>query len=101
MKRLLWIFLLTALVPGWSWAKDLTLYNFSYDPTREFNLEFNVAFSNYWKQKTGDGVSVKQAHGGSGSQARKVIDGAEADVVTLALAYDIDAIAQQSSFVAK
>jgi sulfate transport system substrate-binding protein len=101
MKRILWFLLLAALIPNNSRAKEITLYNFSYDPTRELYLDYNIAFANYWKQKTGDTVSIKQAHGGSGSQARKVIDGAEADVVTLALAYDIDAIAQQSSFIAK
>jgi sulfate transport system substrate-binding protein len=78
-----------------SMAKDITLLNVSYDPTRELYQEFNVAFSKYWKAKTGDDVSVKQSHGGSGAQARQVIDGLEADVVTLALAYDIDAISER------
>ncbi|MEP6918978.1 MAG: sulfate ABC transporter substrate-binding protein [Acidobacteriota bacterium] len=70
------------------------LLNVSYDPTRELYQEFNAAFVKYWKAKTGQTVSVQQSHGGSGGQARGVIDGLDADVVTLALAYDIDAIAQ-------
>jgi sulfate/thiosulfate transport system substrate-binding protein len=71
-----------------------TLLNVSYDPTRELYADFNTAFSAYWKEKTGESVTVKQSHGGSGKQARSVIDGLEADVVTLALAYDIDAVAK-------
>ena len=76
--------------PVASWAKDITLLNVSYDPTRELYVDFNKAFAAHWKAKTGDNVIVKQSHGGSGKQARSVIDGLEADVVTLALAYDID-----------
>ena len=76
-------------------AKDISLLNVSYDPTRELYQEYNAAFSKYWKGKTGDTVTVKASHGGSGKQARSVIDGLEADVVTLALAYDIDAIAEK------
>ena len=71
-------------------AKDVTLLNVSYDPTRELYQDYNKAFAAYWKGKTGDVVTVKQSHGGSGKQARSVIDGLEADVVTLALGYDID-----------
>ena len=71
-----------------------TLLNASYDPTRELYQDFNAAFVKYWKAKTGQTITVKQSHGGSGAQARAVIDGLEADVVTLALAYDIDAVAQ-------
>jgi len=78
-----------------SLAADVTLLNVSYDPTRELYTDFNKAFSQYWQKKTGDKVAVKQSHGGSGKQARAVIDGLEADVVTLALAYDIDAIAEK------
>ena len=74
-------------------AKDVSLLNVSYDPTRELYEEYNKAFAKYWKEKTGDTVTVKQSHGGSGKQARTVIDGLAADVVTLALAGDIDAIA--------
>jgi sulfate transport system substrate-binding protein len=72
----------------------ITLHNVSYDPTRELYVELNQAFAKYWKAKTGQDVSVKQSHGGSGRQARSVIDGLDADVVTLALAGDIDAIAR-------
>ena len=71
----------------------VTILNVSYDPTRELYREFNAAFAKYWKNKTGQTVTVRASHGGSGSQARAVIDGLEADVVTLALAFDIDAIA--------
>ena len=76
-----------------AFAADVTLLNVSYDPTRELYTDFNKAFSQYWQKKTGDKVTIKQSHGGAGKQARAVIDGLEADVVTLALAYDIDAIA--------
>ncbi len=71
---------------------DTTLLNVSYDPTRELYQAFNAAFAKQWKAKTGETVTIRQSHGGSGKQARSVIDGLEADVVTLALAYDIDAI---------
>ena len=74
---------------------ETTLLNVSYDPTRELYDDYNKVFVQYWKQKTGKDVSIRQSHGGSGKQARTVIDGLPADVVTLALAYDIDAIAQQ------
>ncbi|EKO50259.1 sulfate-binding protein [Leptospira kirschneri str. 200801925] len=76
-------------------AKDVTLLNVSYDPTRELYAEYNKLFASYWKSKTGDEVRVNQSHGGSGKQARSVIDGLEADIVTLALAYDIDIIASK------
>ena len=82
-------------------AKNITLLNVSYDPTREFYQEFNAEFSKYWKEKTGDTVTINQSHGGSGKQARSVIDGLEADVVTLALAYDIDAIYEKGNLIAK
>jgi sulfate/thiosulfate-binding protein len=81
-------------------AKDVTLLNVSYDPTRELYADFNKAFAAYWKVKTGDVVTVRQSHGGSGKQGRSVIDGLEADVVTLALAYDIDEIQQKSGVIA-
>lgn len=70
----------------------LSLLNVSYDPTREFYREYNASFSRYWQEKTGQSVTIRQSHGGSGSQARSVIDGLDADVVTLALAYDVDAL---------
>jgi sulfate transport system substrate-binding protein len=73
-------------------AADVSLLNVSYDPTRELYQDFDAAFAKHWKAQTGDNVTVKQSHGGSGKQARSVIDGLPADVVTLALAYDIDAI---------
>jgi sulfate/thiosulfate-binding protein len=76
-------------------AADITLLNVSYDPTRELYQDFNAAFAKQWKAKTGDTVTIKQSHGGSGKQARTVIDGLQADVVTLALAYDIDAIGER------
>ena len=78
---------------GSAFAADVTLLNVSYDPTRELYGEFNKAFAAAWQKDTGKSIEVKQSHGGSGSQARAVIDGLQADVVTLALAYDIDAIA--------
>jgi sulfate/thiosulfate transport system substrate-binding protein len=81
-------------------AKDITLLNVSYDPTRELYQEYNAAFARYWLGKTGDKLSVKQSHGGSGKQARSVIDGLEADVTTLALAYDIDEIAERAKLIA-
>jgi sulfate transport system substrate-binding protein len=77
-------------------AKDITLLNVSYDPTREFYQELNPEFINYWKERTGDNVEIRQSHGGAGKQARAVIDGLEADVVTLALAYDISAIGERT-----
>jgi sulfate/thiosulfate transport system substrate-binding protein len=86
----------TFAVSGAAWAKDITLLNVSYDPTRELYVEFNKAFAAHWKAKTGDNVIVKQSHGGSGKQARSVIDGLDADVMTLALAYDIDEVAERS-----
>ncbi|ANI29741.1 sulfate transporter subunit [Yersinia entomophaga] len=83
------------LVASGAVAKDIQLLNVSYDPTREFYQEYNQAFSKHWQQQTGDKVTVRQSHGGSGKQATSVINGIEADVVTLALAYDVDAIAER------
>ena len=77
-------------------AKEIKLLNVSYDPTRELYSDFNKAFARQWKEKTGDTLIVQQSHGGSGKQARAVIDGLQADVVTLALAYDVDAIAEKA-----
>jgi sulfate/thiosulfate-binding protein len=77
-------------------AKDLSLLNVSYDPTRELYQEYNALFARQWKARSGDTVAIRASHGGSGKQARSVIDGLDADVVTLALAYDIDAIAQKA-----
>ena len=89
---------LAAAVPP-ALAKDVRLLNVSYDPTRELYQDFNKAFAAHWQQKTGDRVSVKQSHGGSGKQARSVIDGLDADVVTLALAYDIDELADKGRLI--
>lgn len=83
------------LASGAVFAKDIQLLNVSYDPTRELYEEYNKAFSAHWKQKTGDNVIIRQSHGGSGKQATSVINGIDADVVTLALAYDVDAIAER------
>jgi len=77
-------------------GNEVELLNVSYDPTREFYVEFNAAFARYWKEKTGQDVKINQSHGGAGKQARAVIDGLEADIITLALAYDIDAIAEKA-----
>ncbi|MDB5908502.1 MAG: cysP [Massilia sp.] len=85
--------------PGGAFAADVTLLNVSYDPTRELYTEYNAVFSKYWQAKTGDKLTLKQSHGGSGKQARSVIDGLEADVVTLGLAWDIDALAEQAKLV--
>lgn len=102
MKTFLKFFslLIAALLMNSTQAKDITLLNVSYDPTRELYREVNAAFAREWKAKTGDTVSIQQSHGGSGKQARSVIDGLEADVVTLALASDIDAIADKGKLIA-
>ena len=91
--------LLSALFAGSAHAADLQLLNVSYDPTRELYQEYNTAFAKYWKAKTGDDVTVKQSHGGSGKQARSIIDGLEADVATLALAADIDALNEKAGLI--
>jgi len=97
MNKKTWLKILVILVVAAGVeAKEIKLLNVSYDPTRELYQEYNAAFAKYWKAKTGDDVVVAQSHGGSGKQAQSVINGLEADVVTLALAYDIDAIAQQA-----
>ena len=83
-------------IPDLTSAAELTLLNVSYDPTRELYEDYNAVFGKYWKAKTGNDVTVNQSHAGSGKQARAVIDGLDADVVTLALAYDIDAIADKA-----
>jgi sulfate transport system substrate-binding protein len=91
--------LIAILMGAVAHAAGSTLLNVSYDPTRELYEDYNKAFAAYWKAKTGDTVTVNQSHGGSGKQARSVIDGLEADVVTLALAYDIDALATQGGLI--
>src|SRR5689334_10369954 len=80
---------------------DTTLLNVSYDPTRELYRDFDAAFAAQWKKETGETVRINQSHGGSGKQSRSVIDGLEADVVTLALAWDIDALAERGGLVPK
>ncbi|BBT20148.1 MULTISPECIES: sulfate ABC transporter substrate-binding protein [Aeromonas] len=85
---------LSLLALGQVQAAEVRLLNVSYDPTRELFQEYNSAFAKEWKAKTGDDVVVSQSHGGSGKQARAVVDGLEADVVSLALAYDVDAVAK-------
>jgi sulfate/thiosulfate-binding protein len=89
------------VLPGAAFAADLTLLNVSYDPTRELYQEFNAAFAKHWKARTGDTITIRQSHGGSGKQARSVIGGLEADVVTLALAYDVDALAKHGRLIPK
>ena len=91
--------LLSFLSAGLLVAEDITLLNVSYDPTREFYAEYNEAFGKYWKEKSGDTVTINQSHGGSSKQARAVIDGLEADVVTLALAADVDALHENGDLV--
>ena len=95
LNHLVYAISLTAALaaPGLAAAADVSILNVSYDPTRELYADYNKVFAQYWKSKTGDNVTIKTSHGGSGAQARSVIDGLQADVVTLALAYDIDAIA--------
>ena len=89
------------IAPVISLAAEINLLNVSYDPTRELYTEYNAAFAQYWKTKTGDTVTIKQSHGGSGKQARSVIDGLPADVVTLALSYDIDEISAKGKLLPK
>ena len=88
-------FIVAVVINGVAQSNPVTLLNVSYDPTRELYQDYNPAFAKYWKGKTGQQVNVQQSHGGSSKQARAVIDGLDADVVTLALAYDIDAIANK------
>ena len=99
MKPLVFaLFLAGAAIPAarQEAPKPVTLLNVSYDPTRELYDDFNKQFGSYWQKKTGQEVRIRQSHGGSGKQARSVIDGLQADVVTLALAYDIDQIAEKA-----
>jgi sulfate/thiosulfate transport system substrate-binding protein len=93
MKRRFLLTLLVLALAGCNRPKSVELLNVSYDPTREFYLDYNAAFGRFWKQKTGEAIRIRQSHGGSGKQARSVIDGLQADVITLALAGDVDALA--------
>jgi sulfate transport system substrate-binding protein len=95
LKKIIQAVLLLAVVTPPAFSAEVSLLNVSYDPTRELYQDFNKAFASQWKTKSGDELKVKQSHGGSGKQARGVIDGLGADVVTLALAYDIDEIANR------
>ena len=99
MKKLLLSIAAAGLAAGSLVAKDLTILNVSYDPTRELYTDFNQAFAKYWKEKSGDNISINQSHGGSGKQARSILDGIEADVATLGLAYDIDELAAKGGLV--
>lgn len=102
ITRLLSFVALAAFTIGSAFAADsVTLLNVSYDPTRELYQDYNKVFAAYWKAKTGQEVTINQSHGGSSKQARAVIDGLQADVVTLALAYDIDAIAEKAKLLPK
>ncbi len=103
-KKILSLVLSVILVGSLSvpaWSKNINLLNVSYDPTRELYEDYNKAFAEHWKLLTGDNITINQSHSGSGKQARAVIDGLDADVVTLALAYDIDAIAEKSGLLDK
>jgi sulfate/thiosulfate-binding protein len=100
-SALLMIVLALGMAGFASGQKTVKLLNVSYDPTRELYQSFNAAFSKYWKAKTGVEVAISQSHGGSGKQARTVIDGLQADVVTLALAYDIDAMSEKGALLPK
>jgi len=98
--KTLWMGLaVLAISLGWAAGKDITLLNVSYDPTRELYQDYNTAFARHWEAKTGDKVTIKQSHGGSGKQARSVIDGLDADVVTLALAYDVDMLCEKGKLI--
>ena len=103
MKKNFFIIVCTAvlaiLAAGNAHAKDINLLNVSYDPTRELYKEYNPVFTKFWKAKTGDNVTINQSHGGSGKQARSVLEGLEADVVTLALAYDVDQLYQKRKLI--
>jgi sulfate transport system substrate-binding protein len=93
--------LLVLVSVGSTASAALSLLNVSYDPTRELYQDFNAAFVKHWKEKTGESVTIRQSHGGSGKQARSVIDGLDADVVTLALAYDVDALYERGRLIPK
>jgi sulfate transport system substrate-binding protein len=99
MKALLSGAAVLAVSLGWAVAKDITLLNVSYDPTRELYQDYNSAFARHWQEQTGDRVTIRQSHAGSGKQARSVIDGLDADVVTLALAYDVDMLWEKAKLI--
>ncbi|MEY4208224.1 MAG: ABC-type sulfate transport system substrate-binding protein [Pseudomonadota bacterium] len=95
IKKLISVAVLGLAFSASAMSAEFSLLNVSYDPTRELYQDFNKAFAAHWKSKSGEDLKIKQSHGGSGKQARAVIDGLQADVVTLALAYDIDEVAQR------
>ena len=97
-KKLL-VGLVSSVLSAGALAKDITLLNVSYDPTRELYAEYNAAFSKYWQEKTGDKVTINQSHGGGGKQIRAVIDGLEGDVVTQALSYDVDQLYEKARLI--
>ena len=99
MKLILTIAAIAAATIACAGAKPIEMLNVSYDPTREFYSEVNDAFAKYWKEKTGQAIKINQSHGGSGKQARSIIDGIQADVATLALAYDIDELAARGGLI--
>ncbi|MDP3088784.1 MAG: sulfate ABC transporter substrate-binding protein [Methylotenera sp.] len=99
LKKLLIAIALSS--PLLTFAADISLLNVSYDPTRELYQDFNAAFGKYWLAKTGDKVTIKTSHGGSGKQARAIIDGLDADVATLALAYDVDQLQEKGKLIPK
>src|SRR3989304_3512977 len=104
LKRVICFLTISALIAGPTCpalAREITLLNVSSDPTRELYQEFNAAFAKHWQVKTGEKVTIRQSHGGSSKQARAVIDGLEADVVTLALAYPLDAIHEKANPIPK
>ncbi len=101
IRAVLIISSLLSLLPLELPAAEITLLNVSYDPTRELYQDFNAAFSKYWQAKTGDKVTINASHGGSGKQARAIIDGLDADVATLALAYDIDELNEKANLIPK
>ncbi len=99
MNKILAALFSALLFAGAAQGREISLLNVSYDPTRELYQEYNTAFAKYWKAKTGDDVVIRQSHGGSGKQARSIIDGLEADVATLALAADVDALATNGQLI--
>jgi sulfate/thiosulfate-binding protein len=101
LSALLLLAVVAAALPVAPAHAQVALLNVSYDPTRELYKDFNDAFARHWKEKTGQTLTIRQSHGGSGKQARSVIDGLEADVVTLALAYDIDALHERGKLIPK
>ena len=103
MKKIFWIVVVLAVAASFSQnsqaAKKLELLNVSYDPTRELYEDYNRAFKKHWKETTGQDIEIRQSHGGSGKQARSIIDGLEADVATLALGYDVDALYEKANLI--